>query len=93
MPSQSHHVCPRQSTSSSSDMLMLHFTTAFQSSVSPGLPLYLHRFSQSVHSVPFANCTPRRFVDYLPGSAIPLAHIPKERSRSHLHPDEHPLRI
>ncbi|KAJ8588250.1 hypothetical protein M405DRAFT_819982 [Rhizopogon salebrosus TDB-379] len=56
-------------------MSMLHFTTAFQSRVSPGPPLHLHRFFQSVQGVPFANCMPRRFVDYLPGSAIPLAHI------------------
>ncbi|KAJ8589518.1 hypothetical protein M405DRAFT_205626 [Rhizopogon salebrosus TDB-379] len=35
---------------------------------------------------------PRRFVDYLPGSAIPLAHMPKKRPRSHVppQPDEHP---
>ncbi|KAJ8595383.1 hypothetical protein M405DRAFT_363139 [Rhizopogon salebrosus TDB-379] len=75
MPSQNHYVCLRQSTSSSSNMSMLHFTTAFLSSVSPGPPLYLHRFFQSVQGMLFANCMPRRFVDYLPGSAIPLAHI------------------
>ncbi|KAJ8580690.1 hypothetical protein M405DRAFT_833839 [Rhizopogon salebrosus TDB-379] len=56
-------------------MSMLHFTTAFQSSVSPGPPLYLHRFLQSVQGALLANYMPRRFVDYLPGSAIPLAHI------------------
>jgi hypothetical protein len=35
---------------------------------------------------------PRRFVDYLPGSAIPPAHMPKKHPLSHVppQPDEHP---
>src|ERR1700709_2916127 len=35
---------------------------------------------------------PHRFVDYLSGSAIPLAHMPKKLPRSHVppQPDEHP---
>ena len=39
-----------------------------------------------------AICMPRCFVDYLPGSAIPLAHMPKKLPRSHVppQPDEHP---
>ncbi|KAJ8591708.1 hypothetical protein M405DRAFT_931982 [Rhizopogon salebrosus TDB-379] len=41
-------------------------------------PLYLHRLFQSVQGGLFATCMPRRFVDYLPGSAIPLAHMPKK---------------
>ncbi|KAJ8591863.1 hypothetical protein M405DRAFT_813698 [Rhizopogon salebrosus TDB-379] len=51
MPSQGHHVYLRQSTNSSLDMSALHFTTAFQSSVSPGPPLYLHGFFQCPHRI------------------------------------------
>jgi hypothetical protein len=59
----------------------------------PRAPLYFHRFFQSVQGVLFANCMPRCFVDYLLGSAIPLAHMLKKQHWSYLHPDEHPPNI
>jgi hypothetical protein len=54
---------------------------AFQSSVPPSLPpRVLSKCSGRAIRMP------RRFVDYLPGSAIPLAHMPKKHPRSHVPP-------
>jgi hypothetical protein len=41
----------------------------------PGAPTLPPQVSSKRSGLLVANCMPRRFVDYLPGSAIPLAHI------------------